>query len=264
MKEINLRMLTRLYNGQRYLPNILPKMDETAGKDSTVFYLNNYNLTEERKTQLPEYNLNYPVLVDDIELDLDFKNNYNNWLQTNVYSTDDSEVDEEEEDEEEEEEEPNVKNNDNNWHIGTPLPDALPVPVTAEELTKEINKLYLEELEREFAQKQEKKKQLEIVNDSWDQPAFSTGSWSSNDKKKKHITLDEDDEDADEVDPEVDPLQGINWGSLTEEELKKRLTLVEEKTVKRWMNVDMNDPSYMKVLNTFEGDVLEDDEGWPI
>lgn len=269
MKEINLRLLSRLYNGQRYLPNILPKMDEISGPDSTLFYLNNStitNITEEKGRHLPEYNLNEPVLVDDVELDLAFKNDYRNWLENNIYS-----ITDEEDDEDDDEGEGEESNPDNTWHIGTPVPDIIPTPITADDLAQEINKLYMEELQREFIEKQQKKIELEekVEVDGWDKPTVNVNSWgaiyfdnTSNSKAKK-VPFDDDDE-ADEIEPEVDPLQGINWGSLTEEDLKKRLTLVQEKTVQRWLNVDMDDPRYLKVLNTCEGEVLEDDDGWPI
>ncbi|KAG2229778.1 hypothetical protein INT48_005305 [Thamnidium elegans] len=259
MREVNIRMLSRLYNGHRYLPNILPKMDDISGPDSTLFYFNNYPV-EEKGRRLPEYNLNEPMLVDDVELDLDFKNNYQSWLGDNVYST----TDDEEEEEEEEEEDIDS----DTGHIGTPLPDALPMPITADDLANEINKLYLEELQREFIETKQKENESLVQEDGWDKPTISTTAWGSvpldgASSSTKANTFGEE-EEADEVEPEVDPLQGINWCDLTEEDLKKRLTLVQEKTVQRWLNVEMDDPRYLKVLNTFEGEVLVDDEGWPI
>jgi hypothetical protein len=256
MKEINLRMLTRLYNGQRYLPNILPKLDE----DQTLFYSNGYN-TEDLKTKL----------IDDIELDLDFKNDYRSWLETTIYSketeaeneNDDGGDDDDDDDDDDDQDETNsVDNeNENTWHIGTPLPDTLPVPLSSEDLTREINKLYIEELQREFNQSQQKQQQLASeVEDGWDKPTPTTNSWFESNNGDTIVNND----DTEEIEPEVDPLQGINWENLTEEELKKRLTLVEKKTVQRWLNIDMDDPRYIKVLNTFEGEILEDEEGWPI
>ncbi|KAG1087999.1 hypothetical protein G6F42_020416 [Rhizopus arrhizus] len=102
MKEINLRMLTRLYNGQRYLPNILPSMDEVSGPDNTFFYNNSYTTTannDSNSKNLPEYTLNEPILVDDVDLDMDFKRDYRNWLERDVYSTDGEDEDEDEDEE---------------------------------------------------------------------------------------------------------------------------------------------------------------------
>jgi hypothetical protein len=285
MKEINLRMLIRLYNGSRYLSNILPKMDELSGSDSNLFYITATTTTTTTTATklLPEYDLNTTsILIDDIELDDHFKNDYRNWLETNVYSTI---VTEEDDDDEEEDinSSSGSDDNDNENIIGTPLPDIIPKPITAEDLTREINKLYLEELQREFELKQEKQRQLELEKqnqlDGWDTPIIhptnsrgsvsaavtATASTSITTASVTAITTTNiDDDEGDEIEPEVDPLQGINWNSLTEEDLKKRLTLVEKKTVQRWLNIDMDDPRYIKVLNTFEGEILEDDEGWPI
>ncbi|KAL9538658.1 hypothetical protein MBANPS3_010767 [Mucor bainieri] len=290
IKEINLRMLTRLYNGQRYLPNILPSMDEVSGPDNTLFYTNGYTATtaannssnthDSTSKTLPEYTLNEPILVDDVELDMDFKRDYRSWLERDVYSTDGEDEDEDEDEDDEDEDEQDFDEQEaaaaGHGHIGTPLPDTIPMPLSAEDLTQEINKLYLEELRREFEEKQKKQELLEqqeqqllLEQDGWGASSSSvqtTDAWGTPAVKKKAVfgVGDDDDDDADEVEPELNPLQDIDWGSLTTEELEKRLSLVEQKTVQRWLNVEMDDERYMKVLNTFEGEVLTDDEGWPI
>jgi hypothetical protein len=271
MKEISLRMLTRLYNGQRYLPSILPTMDEVSGSDSTHFFTNHKpssnTINETDGSRLPEYTLNEPVLLDDVELDMNFKRDYRHWLENDVYSTDGDDGDDDDDDDDAE-----IENNPYH-HIGTPLPDAIPIPLSTEQLTEEINKLYIEELRREFDEKQQKQRELQLMDqqqtqDGWDQPIVTnTNSWGDPPANSEDVVKSNffgDDEEADEIEPEVDPLQGINWDSLTEEDLKKRLHMVEEKTVQRWLNVDMDDPRYLKVLNTFDGEVLTDDEGWPI
>lgn len=274
MKEVNLRMLTRLYNGQRYLPNILPNMDEVSGPDNTLFYTNGYtnsttttNNNDNNGKKLPKYTLNEPILVDDVELDIDFKKDYRSWLEKDVYSTDNE--DDEEDDYQEKDKQDISKQND--YYIGTPIPETAPAPLSAEAIADEINKLYLEELHREFEEKQkqeqlEQEKQLLLEQDGWGHSSSSSlvsaDAWGSVGEKK---TMAFDDvEDADEVEPEFNPLQDIDWGTLTAEELERRLSLVEQKTVQRWLNVEMDDERYMKVLNTFEGEVLTDDEGWPI
>ncbi|KAK4511580.1 uncharacterized protein ATC70_012796 [Mucor velutinosus] len=282
MKEINLRMLTRLYNGQRYLPNMLPSMDEVSGPDNTLFYSNDYtaattaNSHDSTSKALPDYTLNEPILVDDMELDMDFKRDYRNWLERDVYFTDgeDDEDEDEDDDDDDRDFDEEATAATTNGHIGTPLPDTIPIPLSAQDLTHEINKLYLEELRREFEEKQKKQelleeqeKQLLLEQDGWGASPSSiqtTGGWGTPAVERKTFFDDDDDDDADEVEPEVNPLQDIDWGSLTAEELEKRLSLVEQKTVQRWLNVEMDDERYMKVLNTFEGEVLTDDEGWPI
>jgi hypothetical protein len=279
LKEINMRMLIRLYNGQRYVSALLPVMDDMTGPGSTIFYKAN------NTTKMPDYKLSDPILVNDIELDNKFKAGYQDWLEKEVYTTDDDDDDDDDDE-------------TDDWQLGTPIPDALPAPISAEDLTREINKLYQEELQREFHEKmiikKQKHEQAQGMN-GWGDPAPVVNGWgdgaetsaweddvattttsssssSASDfdwskqqqQQQPHQGNLSDDEDADEVEPEVDPLQGINWETLSEDDLMKRLAVVEEKTSRRWLNVDMDDPRYLKVLNTFEGETIEDDEGWTI
>ncbi|CEG77548.1 hypothetical protein RMATCC62417_12276 [Rhizopus microsporus] len=203
-------------------------MDEIHGPEKTYFYADVPN-------GLPEYSIHEPIALDDVELDVDFKQNYRMFLDKEVYSTD---AGEEEDDEE------------RTWSIGTPLPDSAPTSALShEEIEKEINRLYLEELNNEFQQQGEQ-------TNGWDSPSgHNPSSLSVNDE-----------EDADEEDwtnTEDDPLTGIDWNSLTEEELNKRLSIVESNTVKRWMNVELDDPRYLKVLNPLDTEIETDEEGWP-
>ncbi|KAI7903636.1 uncharacterized protein BX663DRAFT_507156 [Cokeromyces recurvatus] len=255
-EEINLRMLIRLYNGQRYLPHLIPSMDEVNGPNSTVFYKSN-----DKRQGLPDYTLN-ELLKDDFELDNDFKQNYRTWLEKDIYST-------------EEEEEQEEKEKD--WKISTPIPNSSPVSISPEDITREINKLYIEELSREFKDKinsQTEDMKNEKEEDGWDKAidynSQMNNPWIESSSSISSEFFNDDDDEEEEIDNKEEtnnPLKGINWNNLTEEELKRRLALVEEKTVQRWLNVDMNDPRYMKVLNTFEdeeGVMPLDDEGWPI
>lgn len=246
-------MLIRLYNGQRYLPAILPSMDEVSGPDNTLFYNYANGNVEKSGRKLPEYSLNEPILLDDIQLDIDFKRGYRDWLEKDVYST--SSEDEEEEDKVDQFRE------ENDTPIGTPIPNATPQPISAEKLTEEINKLYIEELCKEFNEKEEKQeKKPEEIIDGWDEPINTNmNAWGMPVESNNNTEFDHD-----EVEPEFNPLQGINWENMTEDDLTRRLEAVESKTVQRWMNVDMNDPRYIKVLNTFEDEIPQDEEGWPI
>ncbi|KAG1176315.1 hypothetical protein G6F70_006432 [Rhizopus microsporus] len=229
LKEKHLRTLIRLYNGRNYLSSLLPAMDEIHGPEKTYFYADVPN-------GLPEYSIHEPIALDDIELDVDFKQNYKMFLDKEVYSTD---AEEEEDDEE------------HTWNIGTPLPDSAPTSALShEEIEKEINRLYLEELNNEFQQQGKQ-------TNGWDSPSGPNPSSS--------LRVD-DEEDADEegwTNIEDDPLTGIDWNSLTEEELNKRLSIVESNTVKRWMNVELDDPRYLKVLNPLNTEIETDEEGWP-
>ncbi|KAI8645242.1 hypothetical protein BD408DRAFT_441073 [Parasitella parasitica] len=285
MKEINLRLLTRLYNGQRYLPNILPNMDEVSGPENTLFYGNSYTTTinnthDSNSKKLPEYTLNEPTFIDDIELDVNFKQDYRDWLERDVYSTDsegedrgedEDEDEDEDEGDEDEDEDDQATTAENDFDIGTPAPNTTPLALSAEDLAHEINKLYIEELHREFEEKQKKQELLEqqekqrlLEQDGWGTPSPTVSvsdSWGCSPKQK--VVFD-DEEDADEVEPEFDPLEDIDWSSLTKEDLERRLLIVEQKTVQRWSNIAVDDERYLKVLNTFEGEVPTDDEGWPI
>ncbi|KAI9484134.1 MAG: hypothetical protein EXX96DRAFT_166171 [Benjaminiella poitrasii] len=280
-------MLIKLYNGQHYLSHLLPSMDEISGPNGTLFYndghdkvtsTDNKKNTEIERQGLPDYTLNELLPKDDIELDHNFKRDYRAWLERDVYSTEEEEGKDEEEEEVQTEE---IKD----WHIGTPLPDSSPIPLSAEDVTREINKLYIEELSREFDDEKKKRNTSNLADssedkedeDGWDKP-IDYNSQSNNPWRESVPSATSSssgfDEDFDDDDDEVqiskeknNPLIGINWDNLTEEELTRRLALVEEKTVQRWLNVDMDDPRYMKVLNTFEdedGIMPVDDEGWPI
>ncbi|ORE02682.1 hypothetical protein BCV72DRAFT_214744 [Rhizopus microsporus var. microsporus] len=203
-------------------------MDEIHGPEKTYFYADAPN-------GLPEYSIHELIALDDVELDVDFKQNYRMFLDKEVYSTD---AEEEEDDEE------------RTWSIGTPLPDSAPtLALSHEEIEKEINRLYLEELNNEFQQQEEQM-------NGWDSPSEPNPS---------SLRVD-DEEDVDEeywTNTEDDPLTGIDWNSLTEEELNKRLSIVESNTVKRWMNVELDDPRYLKVLNPLDTEIETDEEGWP-
>ncbi|KAG1147525.1 hypothetical protein G6F37_003751 [Rhizopus arrhizus] len=245
IREKHLRTLVRLYNGKRYIPSLLPSMDEINGREKIYFY-------GDVTGGLPNYSVNESIVIDDVELDIGFKLNYRAFLDKEVYSTDT----EEEEDDDDDEGHHDGTEIENQWDIGTPLPDNIPTTsISADEIANEINKLYLEELQKEFQIKQQLEKEQEQT-DGWDIPNTSiTNAWGE-------VRL--EDEDENQSSKQEDPLTGIDWNSLTEDELSKRLNQVEEKTVQRWLNVDMDDPRYLKVLNTFETEIDTDDEGWHI
>lgn len=220
-------------------------MDEINGREKIYFY-------GDVTGGLPNYSVNESIVIDDVELDIGFKLNYRAFLDKEVYSTDT----EEEEDDDDDEGHHDGTEIENQWDIGTPLPDNIPTTsISANEVANEINKLYLEELQKEFQIKQQLEKEQEQT-DGWDIPNTSiTNAWGE-------VRL--EDEDENQSSKQEDPLTGIDWNSLTEDELSKRLNQVEEKTVQRWLNVDMDDPRYLKVLNTFETEIDMDDEGWHI
>lgn len=218
MEEINLRILIRLYHGQRYIHKLLPDDDSKhndylgeGGPFSASLVLDKDSL-------------------EDITLDESFKTDYRSWLEKEVYSKNDDD----------DEQTPVLTD----WSIGTPIPTTEPSGISPALLAQEINKLYHEELEREFKLSKE-------ITSGWDAPIEPTNIMGE--RVKSEDDDDEEDEDKDEKGPNpADPLENVDWSNLSEEELAKRLAMVEENTVRRWMNVDINDPQYIKVLNTFE------------
>lgn len=251
IKEKHLRTLIRLYNGKRYIRSLMPSMDEINGQEKMYFYSNVNN-------GLPDYSVNQSIVLDDVELDIKFKQNYKSFLDKEVYSTDTEDDDDEEEDDDDDNEGRNLETETySKWNIDTPIPDNRPTtPISGEDLANEINKLYLEELQNEFQMKQQKKKEQE-QGGGWDDTSTAvTNAWGE--------TTSFEEEEERQATAQPDPLTGIDWNCLTEEELSRRLTLVEEKTAQRWLNVDMEDPRYLKVLNTCETEIDTDDEGWAI
>ncbi|KAI8992187.1 hypothetical protein BDF20DRAFT_909855 [Mycotypha africana] len=343
LEEISLRMLIKLYIGERYIDSLLPTLDEFTELENCSFFnsthhnrrnaneseqqqqekeASNTNMQMNRHSLLPEYVFNHMFPFDndpfvastmghgaDLEVEGDFKLNYRQWLEKEVYSLElgdnDKEVDYEDDDTNEQNdgewdgESDNKEQRTNGWD--TPIPNSvLPPPLSPEQLTKEINRIYQEELEREFIEK-EKRREMEIekketeidgwgnaiavdtaatangwnksttefsIEDSWrDDMSSTTGTTATNgtvltDEPKQWLSSFDDDEDADDPEVEFDPLEGIDWQNLSEEELKKRLTIVEQKTVHRYMNVKIDDEEYLKVINPLDTQLTEDEDGW--
>ncbi|KAI9033867.1 hypothetical protein CLU79DRAFT_725928 [Phycomyces nitens] len=242
-QEKHLRVLVQLYHGQRYLPEMLPPADDHTNTEGGIFSL-------ARRGNREDYSLDGPMSMTEVELAPDFEETCYRWVQEELESTDEIEVD-----------------TRDAWAIGTPVPSKNE-PISPRLLAAEINKLYREELEQEF-----KVEAPVVVEDGWDAPALVGPTITSTTAKIKakyagntHDDY-ENDSDSDEEVQDDDPLGDINWETLTEKDLVDRLTKVEENTSRRWLNIDINDPSYLKVLNTFEGESLEEpipDDDWII
>ncbi|CAO3643636.1 unnamed protein product [Cunninghamella blakesleeana] len=280
MEEINLRILIRLYHGRKYLPKLLPD------DDSTIY--ENINKHEPFSASLileNNYHMEDDLMNDNFDLDDDFKMDYQKWLENEVYN---KKLDDDDNDDGDSDDNNKLKN-ENSQYDGTP---ATPIPASPicqpidsgyspALLAQGINKLYQEELNKEF--NKIKSQKYTIGGNGWDSPIIQrntlgekiTNGWGSSSNSNNYGDdvdndndindfMDEDDEDDEDDDNKKfsitkDPLGNINWETITEDELTQRLTVVEERTVQRWMNIDINDPRYLKVLNTFE-----DEDGNPI
>lgn len=135
-----MRILTRIYNGNRYLPSLLPLHDELISKENS--FLSSIP-TGPGFSGFTLYNLDAMPKDDDdsIYLEKKFLENYEKWLQDEVYDV----IDEERQDLQVETPAP----------IMTPYPESIDTATTDnfishEELTFEINKLYIEQLNAEF------------------------------------------------------------------------------------------------------------------
>lgn len=131
-------------------------------------------------------------------------------------------------------------------------------------LVKDINHLFKQPLERLKLRKVEPV----VEFDGWDAPAIMTENTKDKKVELDHSEdIDTEDEDE-EVEAEEDPLKNIDWGTLTDDDLKARMELVEEQTVPRWLSSDINDTSNWKVLidvgNALADSDSEEEEPAPV
>jgi hypothetical protein len=146
MQENNLRILTQVYNGERYLPSLVPLHDEVNTVNRSI-------PTGPGLNGFIRYDMD--VLrgsdIDEVDLEPHFIKNYEKWLETEVFSSTDD-------DEEEEVTAINIRGNNDYQQTDTPVPST-PYPldvnhvyssISHEELTYEINKLYVEQMNTEF------------------------------------------------------------------------------------------------------------------
>ncbi|KAI7863463.1 hypothetical protein BDF14DRAFT_1843377 [Spinellus fusiger] len=128
-QEINIRILIRMYHGQRYLPSMLPILDEA----NTL----TFNSHEPISTDHEDYFSNSNSVGD---LDPEFVENYEAWLASEVYMNEDED--------EEETDTPPTKSYD----LGTPIPSPVlnATSSSSAKLSEDIQKLYNEEMHYEF------------------------------------------------------------------------------------------------------------------
>lgn len=146
---------------------------------------------------------------------------------------------------------------DDGWSVDTPIPCYQPPP-SADALTAEINKLYREQIKKTNRDNNDSEP---AVVDGWDAPV----TFNPVVKRRPALTLSDEESDDDEDnnlrDNDDDPLQNIDWSTLTEEELMERMNKIKETTVQRWLYVDLDDPTHCKVLNAIEGLYVDSETG---
>ncbi|KAI9337855.1 hypothetical protein BD770DRAFT_448483 [Pilaira anomala] len=129
MQEHNLRILTYTYNGERYLSSLLPVHDELQTDSVPVGPgFNGFQRYEMDRTDVEE---------EQEGLDQAFQNNYKTWLDSETfYQTDD---------------EKDIQMNKTAPDTPYPHQDTQKrTEISYEQLTKEINKIYIEQLNEQF------------------------------------------------------------------------------------------------------------------
>ncbi|KAK4510798.1 uncharacterized protein ATC70_005232 [Mucor velutinosus] len=224
MEEQHLRILTRIYNGERYMPSFLPPHDE-------VYSDTNSTPSGPGLNGFQNYDLDASIDYDCIDLEPEFINNYSAWLETEVFHADD--------DREDDSKGPSVLPQPG---TDTPIPST-PYPInsndhhfTPEELTFEINKLYVQELNAEF------KPAMPLTINNNSDVKKPDKAWDSPPAPKKLTPLFRYDGSERSV-TYLRPLSSLQdeeqkdeqWQIQTRDELMSRLFLIEEKAAEKWL-----------------------------
>lgn len=246
MEEQHLRILTRIYNGQRYLPSLLPPHDEVYSETNNMPSGPGFN-------GFQSYDLDASIDYSCISLEPEFINNYSTWLEKEVFNADDDDHNDDE--------------REHSVHLqpgsDTPIPST-PCPsnnhqhqFTSEELTLEINKLYIQELNAEFKPatpitlNSVVKKSDEA---SWDSPPVPKkltplfrydGNESSMTYLRPSTWHQQEEEQKDE-----------HWQMHTLDELLSRLFIVEENATEKWLATADNNKPDMYRFRLFEQELL--------
>lgn len=175
--------------------------------------------------------------TEEVELDSAFMDNYEQWLEDEVYSVPSS---------------PDVSATEsftNDFLVSPALSDS-PIHQFYQdeeryEAARQINELYRSALDLEFNFDSTTK------DNGWDTPVQFIRSYDPH-PDDNHF----DDDFEDSVN---DPLSDIDWTALKEEELQARLLRIERQTIQRRLRTD--DENDHKVLNAFD-DLTIDNDQW--
>lgn len=263
MEEQNLRILTRIYNGERYMPSFLPPHDEVNAD-------NNNTPSGPGFSGFHDYGLGNSTDYDCNDLDPNFIHNYNAWLETEVFNINDKEEDEQNL----EEKQPQ------SFGCDTPIPFT-PCPsyinneqqFTPEELAFEINKLYIQELNSEFkpatllipTSPSSTSNNNKKLGEDWKSPSAPKKltplfRYNGNESSMTYLRppLIQQQEQA------VEEQRDENWQMQTRDELMSRLFFVEKKFAERWLsgnNAHGNNSVYhLKLFDLFEQELYSSSE----
>lgn len=209
MQENNTRILTLVYNGERYLPSLLPLHDEVNtdhGSIPTGPGLGGFN----------QYDMNI-TSDDDVDLEPEFIENYQSWLENEVYDKD----------------------------LPAPLTPypASRTPISHEEVAREMNKLYIEQLNAEFKPKHPI--QVDTLPNHVNSPPMPkklTPLARYNGDKSGLTYIKSDSNKKEQVD--------------IEDEFISKLMQIEERTVQKWYDQsEFNEEYHYKLM-----DLLFDEE----
>ncbi|KAL9545466.1 hypothetical protein MBANPS3_007141 [Mucor bainieri] len=262
MEEQHLRILTRIYNGERYLPSFLPPHDEVYTETNSTPSGPGFN-------GFQSYDLDESIDYDCIDLEPEFTDNYNAWLEAEVFNID---VDQEEEEDDKRPTRAHLQLGSDTPIPLTPYPvDSIGPSFTPEELTFEINKLYVQELNAEFKPAtpltiNSSNSNFKKPDDAWDSPPTPKKltplfRYDGNERSMTYLrplsSLQDEEEQKDE-----------QWQIQTQEELMSRLFRIEEKATEKWRTTtaavgDRNNKHalyYFEMFELFEQELYSSSE----
>ncbi|GAA5798117.1 hypothetical protein HPULCUR_003517 [Helicostylum pulchrum] len=204
MQEHNLRILTCTYNGERYMPSLLPLHDEVNTEKGCT-------PTGPGFSGFDRYDINN-LSDDEEELDQVFLKDYKVWLESEKFYNGT------------EEEIVTDTQVDTPAAISTPYPFHTPDTISHQQLTQEINKLYLQQLDQQF--------QSTVSTDTWESPPTPSKLLTPLTTSRYQAEQRTDDEEY---------VQDA-------EDLMYQLMQVEDTTVKKWNDLQPAETKYRYIL----------------
>ncbi|KAI8047477.1 hypothetical protein BDF21DRAFT_434173 [Thamnidium elegans] len=208
MQEHNLRILTYTYNGERYLPSLLPLHDEVNTEKG-------FTPTGPGFSGFHRYDINN--LTDEEEFDQVFLKDYKVWLESETFYNDT------------EEEIMTGTQVDTPDAASTPYPFNTPDTISHQQLTLEINKLYIQQLNQQF-----KPTHSTVSTDTWESPPTPRKSLTPLARYQGQQGVVERTDDEEYV--------------QDAEDFMYQLMQVEDTTVKKWNDLQPAETKYRYIL----------------